>query len=373
VVVYVTEQGATVGKQRGLIVISKGGSELQRVHLVGLEQILIFGQVQLSTQALRALLANGTDTVLLTMSGRFLGRLSSGLSKNIGLRRQQFQKLASPSEVLALCRAYVSGKLRNSLALLRRYNRALQSDLIARDAAAIRACIDDVALADTPNQIRGLEGAGAARYFSALRSIFRAPGLAFFRRARRPPPDPINILLSLGYTLLGNLLHGLCEGAGLDPYLGALHEPRYGRPSLALDLIEELRPVIVDTAAIRAVNTRAILAADFEEALPEEVEGEDRIWAEAQETGDDPAGVDPEDLPPRGEETSEAGPPRRVKITSAGLKKWLLAFERRLDEVTFYEGTGTRLSYRQILREQVYRLARHLRGERPYQPFLSRD
>jgi CRISPR-associated protein Cas1 len=372
-VVYVTEQGATVQKQRGLIVIAKGGSELQRVHLIGLEQILIFGQVQVSTQALRALLANGTDTVLLTMSGRFLGRLSSGLSKNIGLRREQFQRLASEPEVLALCRAYVEGKLRNSLALLRRHNRALRSDQVARDAAAIRACLEDVPLAETPNQVRGLEGAGAARYFSALRSIFRAPGLAFFRRARRPPPDPINILLSLGYTLLGNLIHGLCEAAGLDPYLGALHEPRYGRPSLALDLIEELRPVIVDTAAIRAVNTRAILASDFEQALPEETEGEERIWAEEQEDAEERAGVDPEDLPPRGEESDDPGPPRRVTITSAGLKKWLLGFERRLDEVCFYEGTGTRLSYRQILREQVYRLARHLRGERPYQPFLSRE
>lgn len=390
-VVYITEQGAVVSKRRGVIVVAKGPHVLQTIHLHGLEQLVLLGQIQISTQALRALLQAGTETVLLTMTGKFLGRLSSGLSRNIGLRRLQFHKLDRTDEIVAFCRCCVKGKLENYLTLLRRHNRTLKSETIARDAAGIRHCLQELPTATTPNIIRGLEGAGSARYFSALRSIFRAPGLAFFRRARRPPPDPINILLSLGYTILTNLVHSICEAAGLDPYLGALHTPRYGRPSLALDLIEEFRPVIVDATAIRVINTRAITANDFHHARAEEAleddesEGDDGTAAYDDEQKDmEPGEPPPEDqsdddesdeikIPDPEEPLMEAAPPARaVVISNAGLKKWLLALERRLEEKVFYEGKNVRLSYRQILREQVYRFARQLKGDGKYQPFLLR-
>lgn len=359
-IVYVAEQGATVTRRRGRIVVAKGPSTLQNVHLFDLEQVVLFGMIQVTTQALRALLAHGVDTVYLTLSGRFLGRLSSGLGKNIELRRTQFRSLGDAATATNLARRYVEGKLRNYVVLLRRHNRTLRSQQVAGDSAGIRRCVARLDEADTVDEIRGLEGAGSARYFSALRSLLRAPGMAFFKRARRPPPDPINILLSLGYTMLGNLVHGMCEAAGLDPYLGALHTVSYGRPSLALDLIEEFRPVIVDATVIRAVNTRQIGASDFVRVSEEDLVAEEEIWRQLDEA--------------RSPDTEEpdTAPPRQVMITSAGLKKWLLAFERRLDDRTHHEGTGTQLAYRQVLREQVHAFARHLRGEQQYQPFLMR-
>lgn len=363
-IVYVTEQGAIVGRRRGRLLVSKGGNTLENLHLCKLEQLVIFGQVQLTTDAVRALLEQGVDTVYLTASGRFLGRLSTGLGKNVELRQRQHEAVRDGKQQLLLARAYVWGKLQNCLTLLRRQNRALRSDLVARDAVGLRHALLQVPDAETVERLRGLEGNGSARYFSALRSVFRAPGIAFFRRARRPPPDPVNILLSLGYTLLTNLIHGLCERAGLDPYLGVLHTPCYGRPSLALDLIEEFRPAIVDVAAIRAVNTRHITPSDFSQGPTEIEDIEALLWGEAE-----PAAAEEEPGPAAQEEA----PRPQIVISRAGLKKWFLVFERRLEERVHYPAAGGRLTYRQVLREQVYRFARHLRTESTYAPFLVRS
>jgi CRISPR-associated protein Cas1 len=378
VIIYVTEQGALVNKRQGRLIVTKGPNLLQSIHLFDLEQLVLFGQIQVSTQALRALLLRGVDTVYLTLSGKYLGRLSSGTSKNIALRREQFRQLDDPQVALTLARHYVRGKLLNCMMLLRRHNKLLRHEGVARDTVAIRRCLERIEEVDSVESLRGLEGAGSARYFSALKTIFRAPGMAFFRRARRPPPDPVNILLSLGYTMLGNMVQGMCEGAGLDPFLGALHCISYGRPSLALDLMEEFRPVIVDSAAIRAVNTRQIGENDFLRLSDEETEAEADLWRQQEEertqsesdvAEEGERGIEEE----QGAEGREPPPlPRQVMITSGGLKKWILAYERRLDEQTYYEGTGTKITYRQLLREQVYRFARHLRGKETYAPFLMR-
>ncbi len=376
-IAYLSEQGSRVGKRRGRLVVKKGHEELSQLKLFELSQLVLMGRIQLSTEAVRALLDAGVDTVFLTRSGRFLGRLSAGLGANVFARQAQFAMLLNPEGTVALAKRFVYGKLHNYVSLLRRHNRTLRSDQVGRATTAIRHCITPLDACSTLNEVRGLEGAGSARYFEALAQIVRAPGIRFTRRLRRPPPDPVNILLSLGYTLLTNLVHGLCEQAGLDPYLDALHAPHYGRPSLPLDLIEEFRPVIVDATMLRAVHTRAILPTDFERVEDATSDAEDALWRDLDDAIEQEAEraelerrTPSEELAFGAEEALALPPPRQVLITQLGLRKFLMAFERRLEEEVLYRPQQRKLHYRQVLREQVYALARHLRGDESYAPFL---
>lgn len=354
-VLYVTEQGAEVGLQRARLQVRKGRALLDALRVDELEQVVLCGNVQITTQAARALLRQGVDTAFLTRGGAFLGRLSGPTGRNVSLRRIQYRRLDDPSFVVELARRIVAGKLANQRALLMRFQRERRDPRIARALVGIRLGAEKLPTALDLDEMRGIEGKGARDYFSAFPALLTAPGVTFTARLRRPPPDPVNILLSFGYTLLGNVVQGFAELAGLDPHLGALHAPEYGRPSLALDLIEEMRSVVVDVAVLRAFNTRALTPRDF---VP--VEGEDapveEEWerAEAEDDGD------------------AAEPARKLLLTPDGARKWLLAFERRLAEQAYYPRQARRMTYRQILREQVYALSRHLLGEEAYRPFEHR-
>lgn len=324
---------------------------LENPRLDDLEQVVLCGNVQVSVQAMHALLRRGVETVLLNRGGAHIGRLTSGRGKQVELRRSQFRQLEQPEHALDLARRVVAGKLRNQRALLRRYQRSRRDERIARALVSIRLLLERVDGAPDLDHLRGLEGKAAADYFGAFPALVQAPGITFDGRKRRPPPDPVNILLSFGYTLLCNQVQGMVETAGLDPYLGALHAPAYGRPSLALDLMEEQRPVLVDAAVLRVINTGAITPRDFMR-----LDGEEE--AEVEETWER------EELDAEGE---AAPPPRRkLLLTHLGSRKWFSAYERRLNEQTYYPPRGQRLSYRQVLREQVYLLARHLKGEEAY-------
>lgn len=340
---------------RARLEVRKGRSTLQSLLLDKLEQVVLCGNVQITTQAMRALLRRGIDTAFLNLGGAFLGRLSGPLGKNIELRRVQHRRLDDPSTVQDLARRFVAGKLANSRALLRRHQREHADDRLARAQVAIRLLLERVSEAATLDELRGLEGRAAAEYFGAFPALVRAEGIEFTGRLRRPPPDPVNILLSFGYTLLGNLVQGFCELAGLDPYIGSLHAIRYGRPSLALDLIEEMRSVVVDVAVLRAINTRALRPADFVPASEEDAPAEE-AWEREEAEHED-----------------EARPRRKLLLTGDGVKRWIAAFEKRLGEQVYYPLQDRRLSYRQILQEQVWLLARHLKGEAEYEPFLVRQ
>lgn len=344
-----TEQGAYIGKRSQRLVVSKNRQEIDQVALADLEQVVLLGNVGMSSHAMRSLLAQGVDLALLSAGGSYLGRLSSGMSRNIDLRRAQFRRLEDPVFALDLARRFVRGKLRNLRTHLGRHQRSRPDDTVAAAMVSIRRATERLPDAADLDTLLGLEGQASSAYFGALGRLFRAPGIRFDRRIRRPPPDPVNVLLSFGYTLLGNVVQGYVELAGLDPHLGALHRPEYGRPSLALDLIEEFRPVIVDMTVVRVINTRTITPADFL-TVGEEAPIEDE-WEreEAEDTG--------------------VPAPRRLLFTPAGVKKWVTAFERRLLDRVAYPPSGLQLTYRQVLREQVYRLARHLKGEGEYEPF----
>ena len=345
---YVIEQGAEVTKQGNRLVVRKFGTELESVPAFKVEQLILMGNIQITYQAIKFLLTEGIDTVFLTVNGKYRGRLVSTFSKNIDLRRTQFRKLEEGSFVLELAKKFVEGKLANYRVLLRRYQKENQKEEVEKAIHSLRRLIEKTGDAPDLDSLRGIEGSGSAAYFAAMGHLIKVSEFRFEKRTRRPPRDPVNVLLSFGYTLLANTVQTFIDLSGLDPYLGSLHSPDYGRPSLALDLMEEFRPVLVDTVMLRVVNTRAITMKDFhvpEEAptLPQEGELEE---------------VTPADYP--------------ILLTYEGSKKWITLYEKRLQEVTFYPITEQRLSYRQICEQQVRLLVRHLKGEGTYQPYQLR-
>lgn len=347
-ILYVTEQGATLLKRGERLVVEKQKKIIHWVHAHKVEQVILMGQVSLTPGAIAYLLEAGIDTVFLSYYGRYRGRLLAHLGKNIELRQLQFQRLADPARRLEFARAFVAGKLYNCRVLLRRQNQERPEEEVTAAVHQLRRLGRQVEGAADLETLMGLEGRAAAVYFRAFGRLLRVPDLAFDGRRRRPPPDPVNVLLSLGYTLLANAVYTQVHVAGLDPYLGSLHGVEYGRPSLVLDLMEEFRPVLVDALVLTLVNRRILRATDF---------------------------FRPEDREPAAFDFAETEPLREgypILLGHQGLKKFVTYFERRLQQRVFYLPRENRLRFRDILLEQVRRFIRALEDQEPYQPFLVR-
>ncbi len=346
-ILYVTDQGVVLTKRGNRLVVEKQGRVIHWLHAFKVEQVILLGNITLSPAALAFLLAQGIDTVFLSYYGKYRGRLVAHLGKNIELRRRQFARLADPAFALNLARACVAAKIDNCRVLLRRLNRELHSDAVIQVLHQLRVLGRKAAAADSLETLLGLEGSAAAAYFSAFPHLLKNPDLPFEGRSRRPPRDPVNVLLSLGYTFLANTVHTQVMIAGLDPYLGALHQPEYGRPSLVLDLMEEFRPVLVDSLVLALVNRRIIRPGDF--FRPEEQE---------------PAAFD------------FAAPPVKegypILLAHTGMKKLILHFERRLESRVLYLPQARRLTFRDVILAQVRAFIRTLEEDVPYQPFLVR-
>ncbi len=206
--------------------------------------------------------------------------------------------------------------------------------------------------------LRGYEGRAAALYFEGFAKGFLADGVTFRERVRRPPTDPVNALLSLGYTFLFNTVMAAVGMVGFDPFLGCLHTVEYGRPSLALDLMEEWRPILVDSLVLSVFNLRALTADDFlaEKAPLKEIEGDENGEATLSRSA-----------------TDQGTPRTAVKLTESGFRKYITHFERKISEPVHYAKTGRQLAYRDCIREQARHFARVVRGEEEqYEPFVSR-
>lgn len=344
------EQGLTLTVEGGLFAVERAGQVIERVRMTDVEEVLLFGNVQLTPAATAVLLARGIDTIFLTARGRYRGRLVGRPGRNVELRVAQFERLRDPVTALALARAVVAGKIANQRALLLRAQREHGLEELATALASLRRLQDAVEIAPDLEATRGFEGQASALYFGRLGACVRNPAFAFAGRTRRPPRDPINAMLSFGYTMLATLVESAVLRAGLDPMLGALHTPDYGRPSLVLDLMEEFRPVLVDALALRLVNRREVVPEDFEQP-PDEV---DAVWAE-EAAGD------------------ESEPARAVWLGETGRRVFFRAWSRRLQETHFYAPRRQRLTFEEIVQQQVYLLARVLRGEEGgYRAFVVR-
>lgn len=345
--VAITETGVTLAVEGERLLVRRGGRTGEHFRLADVDQVLLFGAVEVTHAALMRLLLHGVDIVYLTSSGSFRGRLQGRLGRNIELRLAQFQRLREEEFALSLARALVAGKVANQRRLLVRVQQSLADEVMAQELAALRHRCRDAQAARDREELLGVEGAAAAAYFSAFSRAIKNPLFTFAGRNRRPPRDPVNACLSFGYALVGTLIDGDVAAAGLDPLLGALHQPAYGRPSLALDILEEFRPVLVDALVLRLINRRQLVPADF--APPSEALGHDQLLAQAGDLDG------------------------AVYLAPTGRKVFLAEFLRRLRETAYYATGRGRYSYREILRHQVYHMARVIKAEDDgYQPFEMR-
>lgn len=268
---YITTEGAALRKDGENLVAEVEGVERARVPLHRLASVVVFGAIFLSPALIGACAGAGITVVLLERNGRFLARIEGPVSGNVLLRRAQYRASDAPE---AIVRSLLVGKIANQRAVLQRGLRDHGDELAPTERSTLTAAIDRLAQlaagveranADLDG-LRGSEGEAAQLYFSVFDHLVRSPDaeLRWRGRSRRPPLDPLNALLSFLYTLLTHDCRSACEAVGLDPAVGFLHRDRPGRPSLALDLMEEFRPVLADRLALSLINRRQLRAADFE-------------------------------------------------------------------------------------------------------------
>ena len=270
--IYVTSEDAWMRKDGANLVVDVDGAERGRVPLHLLDGVVSFGRAGASPALMAACAEAGVTLSHLTPTGRFLARVEGVRTGNVLLRRTQYRAADDPSRVVPIVRAVVAAKSANQRAVVRR---ALRDHGTAMDDAA-RAALDlaERRLTDAGRRalacgdvdsLRGIEGEAAMAYFGVFDHLLRVDGDAFrFRgRSRRPPLDRVNALLSFLYAMLGHDCRSALEAHGLDPQVGFLHADRPGRSSLALDLMEELCPVLADRLALSLVNRRQVGADDF--------------------------------------------------------------------------------------------------------------
>jgi CRISPR-associated protein Cas1 len=340
-VLYLQEPGSYVGKRSEHLVVKKDGQELTRVPLHAIRQVCVFGNVQVSTQALETLVYNEVPVVYLTGYGRFVAALVPPMKKNVSLREAQFRRFADGGECLNLSRAAVRAKLANQRTLLMRWLRGRgegEEAVRGSEEMAAQALADLLPKVDEATEMEsllGLEGAGAAAYFGEFGRFLKAqpPGSGFdFRgRNKRPPRDPVNALLSFAYALLcKDCFSALCT-VGFDPYKGFFHSGKHGKPSLALDLMEEFRGVIADSVVVTLVNNRVVGPEDFV------------VWRDS------------------------------CQMTESGRKKFFAAYEQRKSTVVTHPLFGYKMSYSRMVEVQARMLAAYIRGEVPrYTGFVVR-
>lgn len=336
-VLYLQEPGSHVGKRSEHLVVKKDGVELSRIPLHAVRQVVVFGHVQVSTQALETLAYNGVPVMYLTGYGRFVAALMPAMAKNVSLREAQYRRFEDEGERLALAKAVVRAKLTNQRALLMRCLRGEEGgrgsdEPAARDMAELIVRLERAGEIDS---VLGLEGQGAALYFGEFGRFLKAGppgrGFDFKSRNRRPPRDPVNALLSFAYALLTKDCFSAVSTVGFDPYKGFFHVGRHGRPSLALDVMEEFRAVIADSVVLTLVNNRLVEPGDFV------------AWGEA------------------------------CQLTEEGRKKFFAAYEQRKATVVTHPVYGYKMSYSRMLEVQARMLAAYVRGDVPgYTGFIVR-
>lgn len=336
---YVTRDDASIRKDGTNIVVSSDGTENARVpvHLIG--SIVCIGRASVSSPLMGFCAENGVTITHLNHNGRFLARVEGPVSGNVLLRREQYRRADNTSVTTALVRPIVIAKTINQRTVLRRAVRDHGDTIEAEAQVFLRAAetrLSDIArrcLKDqTPDELRGLEGEAAQTYFSVLDHLIVQQKEQFFfkGRSRRPPLDAVNALMSFVYTLLTHDYRSACEAFGLDPAVGFLHRDRPGRPSLALDLMEEMRPIMADRLVLSLVNRRQVSSSEFR----------------VQENG-------------------------AVLMTEDARRTVLIAYQERKKDEVVHPFLGERTNFGLLPFLQAQLLARHLRGDLDaYPPFI---
>lgn len=326
---YVQEPGSRIKKNGDVLEIWFKDEKKTEARLNEISHAALYGPVDISTPAVHELLRRGISLSYHSSGGWLLGQTAEGLHKNIELRISQYGTWCDPQKSLALAKGLVAAKILNARTLLMRNTKDKTRPSWA--FPAMKHYANKAFLCKNSESLLGIEGGGAACYFEAFTAMLSRDSknefaFDFNGRNKRPPPDPINTMLSFGYAMLARECASALMFVGLDPYLGFYHRPRYGKPSLALDMMEPFRPIIADSVVITAMNNKEIVLNDFL--------------------------------------ITKFG----CAFTGNGKKKFIRAFERRMSQEVTHPIFGYRLSYRRLIEVQARLLGRYLTGEIPAYP-----
>ncbi len=382
-VVYVKTQGARIIKEGKHLLVKKGNATYHTLFTYKLKQLLLFGNIDITHNAMCQLMKNNIDTVFLTRYGRYLGRLAPLESKNVFLHKRQYYLLDDSAFGLRIAKSIVAGKLSNMATLLMRIKRSRKKPAAGNKARDIQDLMPKLAKADNIESVRGYEGRGSAIYFGGFRYGF-VEDIGFSKRVRRPPTDPVNAVLSLLYTFLMNRVYAAVRVAGLDPYPGFLHSIDYGRYSLVLDLMEEFRSIIVDTLTLSLFNLKILQKEDFKVETHKGNPAEVSINSHIPDVTADPigqislndTGTEVFDLPEQ-RMVSASEPPVQatgkypVKLHPEAFKRVIEAFEKKLTTTFYYPPPERQLTYSDAIIFQAGHYRKVVEGEVDvYQPIL---
>ncbi len=325
---YLTEQNSILRKTGDRLIVEKDDEVLLDVPCHKIEAVLIFGNVQFTTQAVHELFEHGIEMAILTRTGKLIGQITSPATKNITLRIRQFSKFEDESFRLEFAKTIVAAKIQNGLNLIRihAYNHPETDFTGVIDSLRIK--IESVEASSSLGQLLGIEGSAATVYFDAFGRMIRGE-FGFPGRRKRPPTDPVNAMLSLSYTMIFNEIASLIDGLGFDPYLGFFHSPDYGRASLAADLEEEFRAPVADRFVLNLINNKVFCPDDFH-------------------------------VNPAGE---------GVYFNRDAMKRYFAEYEKFLNREFDHNETGTKTTLRKCFRFQAEKLARVLQDNGSYIPF----
>ncbi len=330
---FVTTEGASVRLEGTSLRIVVEKETKAQVPLHHLSSIVCFPRVWMSPDAMAASAEAGATVVFLDWSGRYLARVEGRQARSAALRRLQYRAADDAERTLALARGFVAGKVANSRTVLRRVGRSrVNSETKAeleKASKRLTHLLELMLQAESLDVLRGYEGEAASRFFDLFERVLAETGFGFEKRTRRPPRDPVNAMLSMGYGLLATDCQSAAQAAGLDPAVGFLHAERPGRPSLALDLMEELRPVVVDRLVLSTLRLGQFKQADFETLAS----GECRFKENAR-------------------------------------RRFVVEYQERKKDLIGHPLAAESISYAMVPLVQARLLARAVRGEVEYVPFL---
>ncbi len=342
---YLNTPGLRVGRTDEVLQIKQEKSVLDEVRINDVSHVALFGNIQISTQAVQTLCELEVPVTYFSMGGWFYGVTRGHALKNVFLRIEQFRLARDPATCLRLARQFVQGKIRNHRTMLMRNHREAPTPTLLK----LKQCADAALRAESIESLLGTEGLAAAAYFGEFDGMIKVaddledqlPGVEvrpqqtfrfeFNGRNRRPPTDPVNAMLSLAYSLLSKDCLLAALAVGFDPYVGFYHQPRFGRPAFALDLMEEFRPLIAESTVLSCINNRVVGEGDF----------------------------------------VRAG--QAVNLTPAGRKRFFNAYEQRMNSLLTHPVFDYKVSYRRALELQARMLAKFLTAEIPdYLPLTTR-
>jgi CRISPR-associated protein Cas1 len=321
---HLVDQGAYLGLKGECMQVRKNKQILDNLRFLDLSSVSLYGNIQVSTQVLRELCSRNIPVSFFSYGGWFYGLMQGMPHKNITLRIRQFEASADPVFCLNAAAHFVNGKIMNCRTMIRR-NHPNPNQQVLRSLNRMALKVFKV---KSLEELLGVEGAAAQLYFSCFTGMFKKGTwhFTFTERNRRPPRDPVNCMLSYGYSMMTKDLTITAAKVGFDPYLGFYHQPRYGKPAIALDLMEEFRPLIVDSTVLSCINNEIIKEEDFI----------------VRNFG--------------------------VSMKEGARRKFIEAYSRRMETLITHPVFEYRISYRQVLEVQVRLFSRYLQNEIPEYP-----